>query len=84
MHVLQYLSFIAVGAAGFLAIRSMGDLSTILILFFMGGMMGFSGLIFAMLTERFYLFYSVNDHNIAGAYMIMSILFIVIGLSIFI
>ena len=77
MHVLQYFSFIAVGAAGFLAIRTMGDSSTILI-FFMGGMMGFSELIFAMLTERFYLFYSVNDHNIAGAYMIiMSILFIV-------
>jgi len=85
IHVLQHISFIAVGAVGFLAIRSLGDHSTIFILFSMAGMMGFSGLVFAMLTERVYLFYDLHNHNTAGAYMIItSIILIIIILPAFI
>ena len=85
VHMLQHISFIVVGAAAFLAIRSLGDSSTIFILFSMTGMMGFSGLIFAILTERVYLFYSVDNHNTAGAYMIVtSILFLLVVLPVII
>ncbi len=85
VHMLQHISFIVVGAAAFLAIRSLGDSSTIFILFSMTGMMGFSGLVFVILTERVYLFYSVDNHNTAGAYMIItSILFLLVVLPVII
>ena len=69
---------------GFLAIRSLGEPSTIFILFSMAGMMGFVGLIIAILTERVYLFYDIHNHNTAGAYMVItSIIFLLIILPLF-
>lgn len=84
IHVLQHISFIVVGAVSFLAVRSLGDSSTIFILFSMAGMMGFTGLVFTILTHRVYLFYDIHNHNTAGAYMVItSIIFLLIILPIF-
>ena len=68
------------GATNLLAIRSLGENSTIFLLFSMAGMMAFSGLIFVMLTERMYIFYSLSSHNQAGADMIISsIILLLVG-----
>jgi hypothetical protein len=80
IHILQHISFIAVGATSLLAIRSLGENSKIFLLFSMAGMMAFSGLVFVVLTERIYLFYSLNSHNQAGTYMIISsIILLLVG-----
>ena len=47
-HILQHVSFIIVGAAGFLAIRSLGESFSIFLLFTITGMMGFASLAFAV------------------------------------
>jgi hypothetical protein len=72
IHILQHISFIAVGATSLLAIRSLGENSKIFLLFSMAGMMAFSGLVFVVSTERTYIFYSLDSHIQAGADMIIS------------
>jgi uncharacterized protein DUF1404 len=80
IHIMQHISFIVVGATSLLAVRSLGENSTIFLLFSMAGMMAFSGLIFILLTERIYLFYSLNSHNQAGTDMIISsIILLLVG-----
>jgi Protein of unknown function (DUF1404)/Cytochrome c oxidase caa3 assembly factor (Caa3_CtaG) len=77
-HILQHVSFIAVGAAGFLAIRSLGESFSIFLLFTITGMMGFAGLAFAILENPIYSVYSVNSHHDAGTYMLVSCMLIVL------
>jgi cytochrome c oxidase assembly factor CtaG len=77
-HILQHVSFIAVGAAGFLAIRSLGESFSIFLLFTIAGMMGFAGLVFAILENPIYSVYSVNSHHDAGTYMLVSCMLIVL------
>lgn len=79
IHVLQHISFIAIGATGLLAIRSLGENSTIFLLFSMAGMMAFTGLVLVILTERIYLFYNISEHNQAGIYMIVSSIVLLLG-----
>ena len=80
-HVAQHISFILVGAMGFLAIRSLGDSFKLFVLFALNGMMGFVGLMFSVLDKPIYLVYSVNSHNTAGIWMlIMCIVLLVIVL----
>jgi cytochrome c oxidase assembly factor CtaG len=79
IHVLQHISFIAIGATSLLAIRSLGENSTIFLLFSMAGMMAFTGLVFVILTERIYLFYNISEHNQAGIYMIISSIVLLLG-----
>ena len=78
LHILQHVSFIAVGAAGFLAIRSLGESFSIFLLFTITGMMGFAGLVFAILENPIYSVYSVNSHHDAGTYMLVSCMLIVL------
>jgi hypothetical protein len=77
-HVLQHVSFIAVGTAGFLAIRSLGESFSIFLLFTITGTMGFAGLVFAILENPIYSVYSVNSHHDAGTYMLVSCMLIVL------
>jgi hypothetical protein len=81
IHILQHLSFIAVGATGFLAARALGESFKLFALFSLNGIMAFIGLVFSVLNAPIYLVYSVNSHNVAGSYMIiMCILLLLIGL----
>jgi hypothetical protein len=72
IHILQHISFIVVGAAGFLAIRALGESFKLFVLFSINGIMGFAGLMFSVLDRPIYLVYSVNSHNNAGTYMLVS------------
>jgi Protein of unknown function (DUF1404) len=81
-HVAQHISFIVVGAMGFLAIRSLGESFKLFAIFTLNGIMGFVGLMFSVLDKPIYLVYSVNSHNNAGIWMlIMCIVLLVIVLS---
>ena len=77
-HILQHISFIIVGAAGFLAIRSLGESFSIFLLFTMTGTMCFAGLAFAILDNPIYSVYSVNSHHDTGTYMLVSCILIIL------
>lgn len=77
-HILQHISFILVGAAGFLAIRSLGESFSIFLLFTITGMMGFASLAFAVSDNPIYGVYSVNSHHDAGTYMLVSCMLIIL------
>src|SRR5439155_2751263 len=80
-HVTQHISFIVVGAIGFLVIRSLGESFKLFVIFALNGIMGFVGLMFSVLDKPIYLVYSVNSHNNAGIWMlIMCIVLLVIVL----
>ena len=70
-HIAQHISFILVGAMGFLAARSLGESFTLLALFGLNGVMGFAGLMFSLLDKPIYLVYSVSSHNNAGTFMLV-------------
>ena len=81
VHILQHLSFTAVGAIGVLSIRAIGESYSIFLLVFLSGIMGFLGLMFSVLDKPVYHVYSVAGHNNAGIYLIAScmlLLFIVL------
>ncbi len=85
IHVLQHVSFIFVGMTGFLSLRALGESYKIFLILILAGMMGFVGLIFSVLDTSIFSVYSVNSHNIAGMYMVVvSILLLIIGLPFFI
>ncbi len=71
VHIAQHISFILVGAMGFLAARSLGESFTLLALFGLNGVMGFAGLMFSLLNKPIYLVYSVSSHNDAGTFMLV-------------
>jgi len=71
VHIAQHISFILVGAMGFLAARSLGESFTLLALFGLNGVMGFAGLMFSLLDKPIYLVYSVSSHNNAGTFMLV-------------
>ena len=71
VHIAQHISFILVGAMGFLAARSLGESFTLLALFGLNGVMGFAGLMFSLLNKPIYLVYSVSSHNNAGTFMLV-------------
>ncbi|MGC1928381.1 MAG: DUF1404 family protein [Candidatus Nitrosopolaris sp.] len=71
IHVAQHVSFILVGAMGFLATRSLGESFKLFALFALNGIMGFAGLMFSVLDKPIYLVYSVSSHNNAGTWMLV-------------
>jgi Protein of unknown function (DUF1404)/Cytochrome c oxidase caa3 assembly factor (Caa3_CtaG) len=80
VHVLQHISFIIVGATAFLALRTLGESFKIIILIALNAAMAFGGLLLSVTTDPVYSSYSVNGHNEAGNYMIVTcILLLVIG-----
>lgn len=80
VHIAQHLSFIVVGATGYLAIRSFGESFSLLLLLSLMCMMSFEGLLFSVTQTSLYTVYSIHDHNDAGIYMIIiSILMLLIG-----
>ncbi len=72
VHIAQHISFIVVGAMGFLAVRSLGESFTLLALFGLNGVMGFAGLMFSLVDKPIYLVYSVSSHNNAGTFMLVT------------
>ncbi len=80
VHIAQHLSFIIVGATGYLAIRSFGESFNLFLLLTLMCMMGFEGLLFSVTQTPLYTVYSLHDHNDTGTYMILiSILILLIG-----
>jgi len=80
VHILQHISFIVVGATGYLAIRSFGESFNLFLLLSLMCMMSFVGLLFSVTQTSLYTVYSIHDHNDAGTYMIiLSILLLLIG-----
>lgn len=81
IHILQHISFIIVGATGFLALRALGEAVKILVLIALNAIMAFAGLMFAVLQTPIYTVYSVSNHNDAGTYMLVTcILLLIVGL----
>ena len=81
IHILQHISFIIVGATGFLALRALGESFMILLLIALNAIMAFAGLMFAVLQTPIYTVYSVSSHNDAGTYMLVTcILLLIVGL----
>jgi hypothetical protein len=81
IHILQHISFIIVGATGFLALRTLGESFKILVLIALNAVMAFAGLMFAVLQTPIYTVYSVSSHNDAGTYMLVTcILLLLVGL----
>ena len=81
VHILQHVSFIIVGATGFIALRTLGESFKIIILITLNAIMAFAGLLFAVTTDPVYAVYSINGHNEAGNYMLITcILLLLIGL----
>lgn len=81
VHILQHISFIVVGATGFIALRTLGESFRIIILIALNAIMAFAGLLFAVTTDPLYTVYSINGHNEAGNYMLITcILLLLIGL----
>ncbi|HEY7079162.1 MAG TPA: DUF1404 family protein [Nitrososphaeraceae archaeon] len=80
IHIAQHISFIVVGATGYLAIRSFGESFNLFLLLSLMGLMSFTGLLFSVTQAPLYTVYSVHDHNEAGTYMIIiSIMMLLIG-----
>jgi hypothetical protein len=81
VHILQHVSFILVGACGFMALRTLGESFMLFALFSLIGMMGLSGLMFTLVDSKIYYEYSVSSHINAGNYMLISsIVLLIIGL----
>jgi hypothetical protein len=82
MHILQHISFITVEATGFIALRTLGESFKIIILITLNAIMAFTGLLFSVTTDPVYSFYSINGHNEAGTYMLITCiqLLLIIGL----
>jgi hypothetical protein len=81
IHILQHISFIIVGAAAFIALRTLGESFKIIILIALNAVMAFTGLLLSVTAEPVYTLYSINDHNQAGDYMLITcILLLLIGL----
>lgn len=80
VHIAQHISFIIVGATGYLAIRSFGESFNLILLVSLMCLMSFAGLLFSVTHTSVYTTYSVRDHNDTGTYMIiLSILMLLIG-----
>jgi cytochrome c oxidase assembly factor CtaG len=81
VHILQHLSFVAVGICSLMAIRSLGESFTLFILFLLIGMMGLGGLMLTLAETKIYDVYSISSHNNAGNYMLISsIALLLVGL----
>jgi cytochrome c oxidase assembly factor CtaG len=81
VHILQHISFIIVGATGFIALRTLGESFRIITLITLNATMAFVGSLFAVTTDPVYTVYSINGHNEAGNYMLITcILLLLIGL----
>jgi hypothetical protein len=81
VHILQHVSFMVVGACGLIAIRSLGESFMFFVLFSLIGMMGLGGLEFTLIESKIYSVYSINSHNNAGNYMLItSIMLLLVGL----
>lgn len=81
VHILQHISFIVVGATGFIALRTLGESFKIIILITLNAIMAFAGLLFSVTTDPVYSLYSVSGHNEAGIYMLVTcIVLLLIGL----
>jgi|SRR5215831_1022181 len=78
VHVAQHLSFIIVGATGYLAIRSFGESFNLLLLLTLSCMMGFEELLLSVTQTSLYTVYSLHDHNDIGMYMILILILILL------
>ena len=54
IHILQHISFIIVGATGFLALRTLGESFKILVLIALNAVMAFAGLMFGFTNANLY------------------------------
>ncbi|HYZ60306.1 MAG TPA: hypothetical protein VE544_11670 [Nitrososphaeraceae archaeon] len=80
-HILQHLSFVAVGVCSLMAIRCLGESFSLFVLFLLIGMMGLGGLMFTLAETKIYDVYSISSHNNAGNYMLISsIALLLVGL----
>lgn len=80
-HIMQHISFAAVGAATFVTIRILGESFSLFLLLSLIGMLGFGGLIFVILDGQIYLVYSIRSHHDAGIYMIISSILLLIVIT---
>lgn len=84
IHFLQHLSFVSVGASAYLSIRLLGDSFKILVTIVLGSMMSSMGIIFVLLNNPIFTVYSVESHNYAGTFMVISgLLILLVFLPIF-
>jgi hypothetical protein len=84
IHILQHISFIIVGMAGFLSLRALGESYKIFLLLILAGMMGFIGLIFSVLDTSIFDVYSISSHNYAGTCMVVvSLVLLIVGLPLY-
>lgn len=70
VHILQHLSFVAVGVLVFLTTRFGFESYSILYLLSSMGMMLLSAIVLSITTSRIYDYYSLESHHLAGEYMI--------------
>ena len=81
VHISQHISFIVVRATGFIALRTLGESFRIIILITLNVIMAFAGLLLAVTTDPVYAVYSINGHNEAGNFMLITcVLLLIIGL----
>jgi hypothetical protein len=78
VHILQHISFIIVGATAFIALRTLGESFKIIILIALNAAMAFGGLLLSVTTDPVYSSYSVNGHNEAGNYMIVTCILLLV------
>ena len=84
VHIIQHISFSAVGAAGFVATRLLGESLRIALLITIIGMMGFAGLLFSVFDRPLYPPYNLVEHKEAGGYMVLiSTLLLLVGLPVY-
>ncbi|HJT47760.1 MAG TPA: DUF1404 family protein [Nitrososphaeraceae archaeon] len=77
-HILQHISFVIVGATAFIALRTLGESFKIIILIALNAAMAFGGLLLSVTTDPVYSSYSVNGHNEAGNYMIVTCILLLV------
>jgi hypothetical protein len=71
IHILQHISFIASGSFIFIAMRVFGEVFNILLIFSIIGMMGLAGILFTVLDNPIFYFYSLDSHRNTGNYMLI-------------
>lgn len=77
-HILQHISFMIVGASIYMAIRNFGESFSLILLVFLIGMMGLSGILFSVVEDNIYVVYDIQNHHEAGFYMVVTSIVILI------
>ncbi len=66
------LQYKHVGTTVFISLRTLGESFKIVALITLNSVMVFSGLLLSVATDPLYSSYSVDDHNEAGNYMLVT------------